>query len=298
MENGRTQTGLCLDIDGTLYRQGSVFVETVAALSVHSPLFGPQARASLREAVGIVGEFHGSRFTRWRYERTLRGLAVLRRRVGSAAAARAFDWLRAIRERVDGVSGDWERGADPAARAAFQQRLLERYARAIAGQDSTHVAEAVRSVLSGLQPIDRGTATALSWLGDRGVDLVLITDMPSHVAEAFAETVIDVPVASVAGTTFRTDESGAFTGDYATIDKGAVVEDLVDDREWAYTLAAGDTERDAAMAPHVDTFLAVAGHGGVRRATEELTGGETVCHVAQGAALGGVLIDRCPVARI
>ena len=295
-ENGTAHTGLCLDIDGTLYRQGSVFVETVASLAVQSPLFEPPARAHLREAVGIVGEFYGNRFTRWRYEQTLRGLDVLRRHSSSTTAARAFTWLRETRERVVGVSGGRERRAAPAARAVFQQRLLDCYAHALAGTDSAQVAEAARSILCDLQPIDRQTAAALSQLGCRGVELVLITDMPAHVAEAFAETVIDAPVFAVAGTNFRTDETGAFTGDYTTIDKGAVVENLVDDRRWEFTLAAGDTDRDAAMAPHVDTFLAVAGHGGVLRATEGLSGGETVFHVPHEQALGDVLIERCPVA--
>lgn len=294
-DSGGVHTGVCLDIDGTLYRQGSVFVEAIASLAVQSTLFDPSARTHLRGAVGTVGEFYGGPFTRWRWEQTLRGLEGLRRQSNAQTAARALDWLRTARERLDGALPETDGRVDSAARVAFQQQLLTRYSRALAGQDRADLSGALRSILRDVQPIDRRTGAALSRLANGGADLMLVTDMPSHVAEAFAEASIDAPVASVNGTTFQTDESGAFTGDYTTIDKGTVVETLVGEREWEYTLAAGDTDRDAAMAPHVDTFLAVAGHGGVRRAIEGLPGEQTVLYVGRGDALGDVLIDRCPV---
>lgn len=294
-DNGETHTGICSDIDGTLYRQGSVFVEVLASLAVQSTLFDPAARSRLREAVGTVGAFYGGSFARWRWEQALRGVAELRRRSSAETAARTLDVLRTVRERLDGVVPEADSRADPVARAAFQRRLLTQYGEAIDGQDRAALSRAVRSTLRDVQPIDRRTGAALARLTGGGAEVALVTDMPSHVAEAFAHTVVDCPVASVRGTTFRTDDSGTFTGDYEPIEKGAVVETLVGTQNWEYTLAAGDTDRDAAMAPHVDTFLAVAGHGGAQRAAEALGSEQTVQYVDPGDALGDALIERCPV---
>ncbi|ERG89422.1 MAG: hypothetical protein J07HX5_01580, partial [halophilic archaeon J07HX5] len=91
------RVGLCVDIDGTLYRRGSVFVEAASAFAVQSPVLERPARSQLREAIGLVGEFHGSAATRWRWKQTLRGLEGLRQHAGRQTAGQTFQLLQRLR---------------------------------------------------------------------------------------------------------------------------------------------------------------------------------------------------------
>ncbi|ERG89434.1 MAG: hypothetical protein J07HX5_01593 [halophilic archaeon J07HX5] len=186
--------------------------------------------------------------------------------------------------RVDGA---------PAAREAFQHRLLSGYGNVISGYERTTLAMASRAQLRRLQPVDTRTDRALARLASAGVDIALITDMPTHVAAAFADVVLDAPVVAVCGTQFETDAAGVFTGAYERLDKGRRAEALSTDHDWDMTVAAGDTNRDAAMAPQADTFLAVAGHGGVHHglAGEHVPG--TLRSVAADQSLGDVLLEQC-----
>lgn len=82
----------------------------------------------------------------------------------------------------------------------------------------------------------------------------------THIARPYAgllgETV------DVVGTDFATAD-GRFTGEYAFVEKGPTVEQLRTERDWDYTVAAGDSATDLPMAAAADLFLAVAGRGAV-----------------------------------
>lgn len=288
------RVGLCVDIDGTLYRESSVFVEVVSALAVRSPALERSARARLRETIGLVGEFHGTAATRWRWEQTLRGLERLRQYAGRHTAGEAFQLLQRLRGRLEGwvPAADARAGGDPAARERFQHRLLGTYGQAISGAEQTTLAMAGRDQLRRLQPVDPRTNQALVRLASAGVDIALITDMPTHIAAAFADVVLDAPVVAVCGTQFKTDPAGAFTGAYDRIDKGRRLKRISTDHDWETTVAAGDTDRDAAMAPHADAFLAVAGHGGVHRALADKRLPGTLRSVSADQSFGDVLLKQ------
>lgn len=258
------RVGVCLDIDGTLYREGSAFVDVLVALPVTAAHpFGSSDRTQFRRAVGVVGRYEGGVTTAWCWRATLRAVEGLRRVTDARTAGRALDGLKRLQawladRRASGRSrGDYE---------TMQKELLEQYGTAIAGHDRTTIQSAVAACLQDLDPVDPETVGVLREATRAGIDVALVTDMPAHVAEQLATAVIDAPVRAVVGTRFGTDRNGRFTGAFEPVDKGIAVSDLREKHGWASVVAAGDTRRDLAMAETADRFLAVAGQGRIRAA--------------------------------
>lgn len=73
----------------------------------------------------------------------------------------------------------------------MRDSLLERYGSAVAGHDRAELTAAVADVLAGLDPVDDETVTGLHEVTTAGADVTLVTDMPAHIAEPFAEVVLD-----------------------------------------------------------------------------------------------------------
>ena len=64
MSKSDSKTALCLDIDGTLYCGGSVFIESLSYLPfVQSGHWSPTDRHVLRQAIGLVGRYYGNAWT-------------------------------------------------------------------------------------------------------------------------------------------------------------------------------------------------------------------------------------------
>lgn len=260
--------GLCLDIDGTVYREGSAFVEVLLRLP-DAPECGLAAeRGRLRRALGTVGRYRGGWSTALRWRAALRAVDAVRTVGGERAASAALDGLRRFESRrKPRPGGDPAHGA--AAYKRMRESLLSRYGEAIAGEDATALRAATTRILRERRPIDPGTATTLAGAARAGVDLALVTDMPAHVAEPFAEAVVDAPVRAVRATRFGVDGAGRFTGSFDTVDKGEAVAALCERFGWERTVAAGDTVRDLPMAGPADTFVAVGGQGQLRESLSD-----------------------------
>lgn len=263
--------GLCLDVDGTLYRGGSVFVETLVHLPV-APRYAWTAadRERLRRAVGIVGAYQGRSWTAWRWRVTLRLVDEVRKIWGGDAATAVLRRLRGMQARLSewAVTQQFSPQRSVEAYDVMRESLLETYGTAIAGHDRAALTPAVADLLTFLDPIDEETTMGLHDVGTAGVEIALVTDMPAHIAEPFAEVVLDVPVQAVVGTAFDTDTAGRFTGGFTAVEKQRAVADLREQYGWDHVIAVGDTRRDLAMRPLADQFVAVAGQGPIR---EELT---------------------------
>lgn len=265
------RVGLCLDIDGTVYRGGSVFVETLVRLpDAPGCSFSATERARLRRAVGVVGRYAGGRATAWRWRGTLWLVDALRT-VDGRAAETVLDGLTALQGRLsgDGTGRDGPRGTGTY--EGMRRSLLRRYGSAVAGRDRAALRDGVAGLFDGRAPLDAGTASALSEAARSGVDVAFVTDMPEHVAGPFAEVAVDAPVRAVVGTRFETDAAGRFTGGFEPVDKRAAVDGLRDRHGWEEVVAAGDTERDLGMAAAADRFVGVGGRGRIRDALDAPT---------------------------
>jgi phosphoserine phosphatase len=255
-------TALCLDVDGTLYRDGSVFVESVGYLPfVHPGRWSSDDRRAFRRIVGLVGRHYGGRWTERRWRTVLRAVDVLGRVGGPDVAVSTLDRLRAVRARVDAASGS-ERPSGPSSNAYDELRvsLLTEYGRAIGSHRREPLGTALREVLGRRVLVDDATADALRTVASPTVALALVTDMPATIAEAFADT-LDAPVRAVAATRFETDPQGRFTGEFRTTDKAEALAGLLDRYDWERVVAVGDTVRDLRMRSVADQFVAVAGQG-------------------------------------
>lgn len=256
--------GVALDVDGTIYRDGSVFVETLPWLA-GADWTRPADRAALRQAVTLVAGHHAGRVRATATRGLLSVADVVRATAGDTAGDAALSVLtRLPSPRSDG-EGDRKR---------LRERLLTRYGTAIADRPVDAVERSVARVV-GPAPdgqarfrIAEPVAQLISDLRAEGVHVALVTDAPEHVVVPFAETFGGVD--SVAGTRY-TSRDGMFTGAFERIDKAAVVGRLCDRHGWDRVVAAGDTERDLAMARHAARFVGVAGHGGLRETIAQQT---------------------------
>jgi phosphoserine phosphatase len=262
-------TGLCLDVDGTLYREGSVFIETVARLPYAPVDWSAADRAALRRTVGVVGDYHGGRWTARRWRLTLGLVGLLGRVQGTDTAVAALERLRDLQARVDDPRSGPARARSTADYERMRAAVLETYGAAVAGHRRSTLVAAVEDVLADGDPIDAPTAAAIRALAGPGLEVALVTDMPAHVAEPFAETVLGVPTVAVAATRFETDGDGRLTGGVEPVRKGRAVADLRERRGWARVVAAGDSAPDLAMREHAERFLAVAGQGRIREELPE-----------------------------
>lgn len=261
----KSQIGVCLDIDGTLYRSGSAFVETLIRMpDVPNCSFTATERAQLREALGIVGRYQGGRATAWRWRSSLRLVDVFRALGMTVMAERVLARLLAAQAWLDSVTP--ARGGDRTPKGGYEElrtALLHQYGTVIAGHDSTTVTRGVKSLFQQLKPITPGMPAVCADARQAGVGMALVTNMPEHVAQPYAETILPGSVQAVVGTDFETD-GNQFTGTFDPVDKRAAVAQLRDRYGWKFVIAAGDTGRDLPMATTADHFIAVSGQGNIR----------------------------------
>lgn len=70
--------GICLDIDGTVYRSGSIFIETLAFFPyVDSITLSPVERRHRRTALTAVADYHSGLASKAKWQGALTGLDAL-----------------------------------------------------------------------------------------------------------------------------------------------------------------------------------------------------------------------------
>jgi hypothetical protein len=255
--------GLCLDIDGTLYRSGSVFIETLAFLPYADGIaLTPAERRHRRTALAAVAEYHGGWAGRVKWRGVLAALDVLRARGRRTLSETVLETL--ARRRADGLQRGDAPGSSrsvPISGSDYQrmrETVLAAYGRLLRGRRRADVTNAVERVVGRRCDVPARLRATLDRLARRAdADLFLVTDMPDHVGAAYARQ-LDA-VAGVVGVTYGTDDADRYTGEFARVEKGTTVSRLRNEREWDYVLAAGDSPVDFPMADESDCFLAVTG---------------------------------------
>jgi phosphoserine phosphatase len=266
------RVGLALDLDGTAYRDGSVFVETMAYLAVGGSTLDLDAaeRERLRRTVLEVARYRGGEPTRRRWAWVLRALGLVGTFGGPSLAGDAFERIarvRAGRSRPDS-------GASSASTSATRGSLdydgmrrttLRGYGEVLRGRDRTSVERATDRIVRERLPVDGRLRTVLGRVREAGGEVAFVSDAPAHLVRSYAALLVDD--ARIRATAFGTEE-GRYTGRYEPVDKRAALETLRGTRDWDYVLAAGDSAVDAEMADVADCFLAVAGQGDGHRRFE------------------------------
>jgi hypothetical protein len=274
MSESPQKTALCLDIDGTLYRDGSVFIESISYLPfVQSGHWSPTDRRMLRRAVGLVGGYYGNIWTEKRWQMTLRVVDILQRTGNNKLALSLLDTLRELQARLNSVITSEYSLNSPSTGNYNEMRisLLNKYAKAITTHHRADVRTAVENAISRCTLIDDTTATALEDITTSlsSSELVLITDMPTLIAEMFASEAIAAPVETVVATKFETDQRNRFTGEFQSINKSKMIKVLNKRYNWDRVIAAGDTVRDLEMQSTADQFIAVSGQGRIDEHLQE-----------------------------
>jgi len=299
-----TDVGFCLDVDGTLHRSGSVFVETLAHLGYCGALdLDETDRQHRREVIETVVEYGAGPDARRRWGRLLTGLDVLAESGGAPLADATVTALErahtVVRKRRDdlpaGTSAhvaDGDAGLDY---RTMQRQALDAYGAMIAGRRADTVERAARKVVSTHVETDPVVADAVERLRAAGATVCLVTDAPAHAARAYAD-VMTGSGNGVAATRYHVDAAGRYTGEYTLVDKDRAVRRLRRIGEWDRLVAGGDAVVDLAMAPSADCFLAVAGEGGLLDALDAPAGpavpsGCTVVRVDRDRSVGTALLD-------
>lgn len=268
------RVGLCLDVDGTTYRTGSVFVEALAYLPYADAVtLSRSERRHRRTALLAVAGYRSELLARIKWQWTLWVLDALR--VGGADSL-SETVLTALARRTADHQRDGSRRSSgpppapsPGAYRSMRQTVLSAYGRLLRGKRATDVERTVADVVARRCPVDPQLRATLDHVvRESETDLYLITDAPEHVATAYARNLCG-DAARVIGTSYETDGRGRYTGRYDPVDKGDAVAQLRADRQWEFVVAAGDSAADATMADAANVFLAVAGQGDLR---DRLTG--------------------------
>jgi phosphoserine phosphatase len=261
------RVGIALDLDGTAYRDGSVFVETMAYLSVGDSELDLDAadRERLRAAVLAVARYRGGAATRRRWALTLRALEAAGTVGGPEIASDALERLSRLRTRRP-RRGEPAGGPD-ADYAGMRRATLDGYGSVLRGRDRVTVERATDGLVRDRLPTDGRLRAALGRVAEVGGGTAFVSDAPAHLVRSHASTLVDD--APIRATTFRTD-GGRYTGTYEPVDKQVALEALREARGWEYVVAAGDSAADAGMAAVADCFLAVDGQGDGRRAFDAL----------------------------
>jgi phosphoserine phosphatase len=281
--------GVCLDIDGTVYRSGSVFVETLAFLPYADGISLSRAdRRHRRTALTAVADYHGGPAGKAKWTGVLTAIDAIRV-VGAEGLSESVLSALARRRterssRTDSASGgegrssaregqssaDGPERSDGPARSgdgdyrAMSEAILRAYGAFLRGKRPADVEAAVAELVERRCPVESRLRETLDRLARReDADLLLVTDAPDHVATAYARKLGDA--VDVVGTAYEV-ESGRYTGAFDRADKGETVARLRADRGWSYVVAAGDSPADAVMARDADLFLAVAGQSDDPRA--------------------------------
>ena len=257
--------GVCLDVDGTIYRSGSVFVETLGYLPFATDLSIDDAdERRLRAALSAVAGYRGGRLARVKWTGVFSILGALSAYGGDdlpeAILARLID--RRSERSADGSGRALSRRNAPGDYWSMQRDVLAAYGGFLRGRDHRTVERAIEAVVADRCPIDPSIRDVLEEIAPAPeTDLALVTDMPAHVATAYAEQLSgEVPVAA---TTYEIDADGRYTGRFETVGKNEAVADLRAARDWSHVVAAGDSVADLPMAEEADVFLAVAGQGNI-----------------------------------
>lgn len=256
--------GLCLDIDGTVYRSGSVFIETLAFLPYADGItLTPAERRYRRTALTAVAEYHGGFVGKTKWRGVLTGLDTLRA-VGCPNLSETLLTTLARRRsdgqpRRDGPPPTRRTGTSAIDRyRKMREAILESYGSLLQGRRRSDVMSAVANVVDRRCSMDARLRATLDRVADcADTDLYLVTDMPDHIATAYARKLRGV--SQVVGVTYHTDDADRYTGEFDRVDKGTTVSRLRAERGWEYVLAAGDSPGDLPMASEADCFLAVAG---------------------------------------
>lgn len=266
MSKSDSKTALCLDIDGTLYRGGSVFIESLSYLPfVQSGHWSPTDRHVLRQAIGLVGRYYGNAWTEKRWQITLRIVDLLQRIGTDEIALSSLDTLREFQTQLNSVIDPEYTFNSPSASDYDEMRisLLTTYAKAITTHHQSELRTAINDIISRCTLIDKTTATALEDIStsSSSLDIILITDMPTTIAETFASEAIEAPIQTTVATRFETDQTERFTGEFHSINKSEMLTTLDEQHDWDRIVAAGDTVRDLRMRSIADRFIAVSGQG-------------------------------------
>ncbi|WP_435099341.1 haloacid dehalogenase-like hydrolase [Halarchaeum sp. P4] len=246
--------GFCLDVDGTVHRSGSVFVETLAALRAGDALpLDARERNDLGVALDAVAAYRGGARSQRRWRLAFGATDLLRRAFGGDAARSA---IAAV---IAASASDHSTAAhDAAAYNEMQARTLDAYGRVLRGRDADAVERALRTTIPTI-PVDSAVRRTLREFVADGAAVHLVSDAPEHVVEAYAAGLTG-RTGWTTGTRFERVD-GTYTGDYTLPAKGDVVERRRERGDWDFTVAAGDSESDRAMRDAADVFLAVGGQG-------------------------------------
>lgn len=251
------RVALTLDVDGTVHRHGSIFVETLALLPYAGDISLDEAdRDILRDVLGSVAAYAGGDRSRRRWLGVLRICDVLAAAGLGRPVARLLAGLVRYRARRASASAT---AGDASDYREMQRRILDRYGTFLDGRRRDRVQGAFERVIERhlrVDPAVRRVIADLATVVD--LDVVLVTDVPTHIARPYAALLGDE--IDVVGTDFATSD-GRFTGEYTFVDKGAAVDRLRTERRWGYALAAGDSANDLPMAAAADLLVAVAGRG-------------------------------------
>lgn len=260
------RVGVALDLDGTAYRDGSVFVETMAYLSVGATTLDLDDvdRERLRTAVLAVARYRGGERTRRRWSRALRALSVAGSLGGPTVAGEALERLSRLRAGRTGRGRSTGAPDDPGGLDydGMRRRTLGGYGAFLRGRAPATVERATDRLVRERLPTDGRLRAALGRVRAAGGETAFVSDAPAHLVRSHAGTLTDDP--PVRATAFEVD-AGRYTGDYEPVDKRAALGSLREERGWDYVVAAGDSSVDAAMAEVADCFLAVDGQGDGRR---------------------------------
>lgn len=258
------RVGLALDLDGTAYRDGSVFVETMAYLAVGGSTLGLAAadRERLRRVVLEVARYRGGEPTRRRWAVTLRALSLAGTLGGPAFAGSALERLARLRadRSTRGEVPDATGAADGLGYAEMGRVTLDGYGDVLCGRDRVAVERATDRVVRERLPTDARLRSALSRVRGASGEVAFVSHAPAHLVRSYTARLLGPDGVPVRATAFGT-EAGRYTGRYEVVDKRAALETLRETRGWDYVLAAGDSAVDAGMADVADCFLAVDGQG-------------------------------------
>jgi phosphoserine phosphatase len=294
--------GCCLDVDGTLHRSGSVFVETLAFLGYGDTLaLDAEARRYRREVIGAVAEYDGGPAKRRRWEWALKVLDALAQVGGKRLAGATLSGLARLHDarsedRLPETAADGGRARHGEYRA-MQRRVLDAYGNLLAGMDQETVERAARDAVERHVGVDLCVERAIAVArAEADAEVFLVTDAPVHAARAYADVLFGEPDNAI-GTRFAVDDAGRFTGEYELVDKGRAAERLRAERGWEFVVAAGDSAVDLRMASAADAFLAVDGEGDVERALDDPTAAVDlpescrVYRVGRGESVGPSLLQ-------
>lgn len=299
-----TNVGYCLDVDGTLHRTGSVFVEMLARLGYDDAMHLDSAeRRHRRNVIGTVVEYGAGETARRRWGRllwALDALAVLGAGGLAGAAVTAVERLRRLAPQgVDreprGTSAHLADGDGGLDYRRMQRRALDAYGEMIAGRRRRTVERAASEIVGSHVGIDPAVSRAVERVQAAGADVCLITDAPAHAARAYARELTGSEW-GVAATRYHVDEDGRYTGEYTMVDKGAASRRLRSEAEWERLIAGGDAAVDLPMAEPADLFLAVEGEGRLLSALDAPAGPSppadcAVVRVDRDRHLGPALVD-------